>query len=111
MLVRAQKHGVGIKCATITPDEARIKEFGLKKMWVSPNGMIAQFTAATLIGSANTVSRVQARSGTSSTVSMLSLPLGCKQRTHADRFSVQALSSGTLHSSGALRIAAGAPGD
>ena len=32
--------GVGIKCATITPDEARVKEFGLKKMWKSPNGTI-----------------------------------------------------------------------
>jgi isocitrate dehydrogenase len=35
-----QKHGVGVKCATITPDEARVKEFGLKKMWKSPNGTI-----------------------------------------------------------------------
>ncbi|MBA2127319.1 NADP-dependent isocitrate dehydrogenase [Hyphomicrobium methylovorum] len=35
-----KKHGVGIKCATITPDEARVKEFGLKEMWRSPNGTI-----------------------------------------------------------------------
>jgi len=35
-----QKHGVGVKCATITPDEARVAEFGLKKMWRSPNGTI-----------------------------------------------------------------------
>ena len=35
-----RKHGVGIKCATITPDEARVEEFGLKKMWKSPNGTI-----------------------------------------------------------------------
>ena len=35
-----KKYGVGIKCATITPDEARVKEFGLKKMWKSPNGTI-----------------------------------------------------------------------
>ena len=35
-----QKHGVGVKCATITPDEARVKEFNLKKMWKSPNGTI-----------------------------------------------------------------------
>jgi isocitrate dehydrogenase len=35
-----KKHGVGIKCATITPDEARVKEFNLKKMWKSPNGTI-----------------------------------------------------------------------
>src|ERR1700746_367750 len=33
-----QRHGVGVKCATITPDEARVAEFGLKKMWRSPNG-------------------------------------------------------------------------
>ena len=35
-----QKYGVGVKCATITPDEARVTEFGLKKMWKSPNGTI-----------------------------------------------------------------------
>jgi isocitrate dehydrogenase len=35
-----KKHGVGVKCATITPDEARVKEFGLKEMWRSPNGTI-----------------------------------------------------------------------
>jgi isocitrate dehydrogenase len=35
-----KKHGVGVKCATITPDEARVKEFNLKKMWTSPNGTI-----------------------------------------------------------------------
>jgi len=34
------EHGVGVKCATITPDEARVEEFGLKKMWKSPNGTI-----------------------------------------------------------------------
>ena len=34
------EHGVGVKCATITPDEARVAEFGLKKMWKSPNGTI-----------------------------------------------------------------------
>jgi isocitrate dehydrogenase len=35
-----KRHGVGVKCATITPDEARVKEFSLKKMWKSPNGTI-----------------------------------------------------------------------
>src|SRR5467141_5084726 len=35
-----KRHGVGGKCATITPDEARVEEFGLKKMWRSPNGTI-----------------------------------------------------------------------
>src|SRR3954469_14390720 len=35
-----KQYGVAVKCATITPDEARVKEFGLKKMWKSPNGTI-----------------------------------------------------------------------
>jgi isocitrate dehydrogenase len=35
-----KEHGVGVKCATITPDEARVEEFGLKRMWRSPNGTI-----------------------------------------------------------------------
>ena len=35
-----KRHGVGVKCATITPDEARVKEFNLKQMWKSPNGTI-----------------------------------------------------------------------
>src|ERR1700712_296934 len=35
-----KQHGVGVKCATITPDEARVAEFGLKQMWLSPNGTI-----------------------------------------------------------------------
>mgnify|MGYP001760441864 CR=1 FL=1 len=35
-----KKYKVGVKCATITPDEARVKEFNLKKMWLSPNGTI-----------------------------------------------------------------------
>src|SRR6476620_8882586 len=43
-----QKHGVGVKCATITPDEARVKEFGLKKMWKSPNGTIRNILGGTI---------------------------------------------------------------
>jgi len=39
---------VGIKCATITPDEARVKEFGLKKMWKSPNGTIRNYLGGTV---------------------------------------------------------------
>ncbi|MEY8099985.1 isocitrate/isopropylmalate family dehydrogenase, partial [Falsihalocynthiibacter sp. S25ZX9] len=35
-----KKYGVGVKCATITPDEARVEEFGLNEMWRSPNGTI-----------------------------------------------------------------------
>lgn len=43
-----KKHGVGVKCATITPDEARVKEFGLKKMWRSPNGTIRNILGGTI---------------------------------------------------------------
>lgn len=43
-----KKYGVGIKCATITPDEARVKEFGLKKMWKSPNGTIRNILDGTV---------------------------------------------------------------
>ncbi len=41
-------HGVGIKCATITPDEARVEEFKLKKMWKSPNGTIRNILGGTI---------------------------------------------------------------
>lgn len=43
-----KKYGVGIKCATITPDEARVKEFSLKKMWPSPNGTIRNILGGTV---------------------------------------------------------------
>ena len=43
-----QKHGVGVKCATITPDEARVEEFSLKKMWKSPNGTIRNILGGTV---------------------------------------------------------------
>jgi len=42
------KHGVAVKCATITPDEARVKEFNLKKMWLSPNGTIRNILGGTV---------------------------------------------------------------
>lgn len=42
------KYGVGVKCATITPDEARVKEFGLKKMWLSPNGTLRNVLGGTV---------------------------------------------------------------
>lgn len=43
-----KKYGVGVKCATITPDEARVKEFSLKKMWKSPNGTIRNILDGTV---------------------------------------------------------------
>src|SRR3979409_493823 len=43
-----KQHGVAVKCATITPDEARVKEFGLKQMWRSPNGTIRNILDGTI---------------------------------------------------------------
>ncbi len=43
-----KRYGVGVKCATITPDEARVREFGLKKMWRSPNGTIRNILDGTI---------------------------------------------------------------
>ena len=43
-----KKHGVGVKCATITPDEARVREFGLKEMWRSPNGTVRNILGGTI---------------------------------------------------------------
>jgi len=43
-----KEHGVGVKCATITPDEARVEEFGLKEMWRSPNGTIRNILGGTV---------------------------------------------------------------
>lgn len=45
------EHGVGVKCATITPDEQRVEEFGLKKMWRSPNGTIRNIIGGTVFRS------------------------------------------------------------
>ena len=43
-----KKYKVGVKCATITPDEARVKEYNLKKMWLSPNGTIRNILGGTV---------------------------------------------------------------
>ena len=43
------KYGVGVKCATITPDEQRVEEFGLKKMWKSPNGTIPNILGGVVV--------------------------------------------------------------
>jgi isocitrate dehydrogenase len=53
-----KKYNVGIKCATITPDEARVKEFGLKKMWLSPNGTIRNVLGGTIFREPIIVSNV-----------------------------------------------------
>ena len=45
-----KKYGVGVKCATITPDEARVEEFNLKQMWKSPNGTIRNILGGVVFG-------------------------------------------------------------
>ena len=44
------QYGVGVKCATITPDEARVREFKLKQMWRSPNGTIRNILGGIYLG-------------------------------------------------------------
>lgn len=53
-----KRHGVGVKCATITPDEARVAEFGLKKMWKSPNGTIRNILGGTIFRAPIIISNV-----------------------------------------------------
>lgn len=53
-----QQYQVGIKCATITPDEARVKEFNLKKMWKSPNGTIRNILNGTVFREPIVISNV-----------------------------------------------------
>ena len=53
-----QREHVGVKCATITPDEARVKEFGLKKMWKSPNGTIRNILGGTIFREPIVISNV-----------------------------------------------------
>lgn len=50
-----KKYNVGIKCATITPDEARVKEFNLKQMWKSPNGTIRNILGGTVFREGETL--------------------------------------------------------
>lgn len=53
-----KKHGVGVKCATITPDEARVDEFDLKRMWASPNGTIRNILGGTIFREPIVISNV-----------------------------------------------------
>lgn len=53
-----KEHSVGVKCATITPDEARVEEFGLKRMWLSPNGTIRNVLGGTVFREPIVIPRV-----------------------------------------------------
>src|SRR5213079_3045924 len=53
-----KQYGVGIKCATITPDEERVKEFNLKQMWKSPNGTIRNILDGTVFREPNVIKNI-----------------------------------------------------
>ena len=53
-----KKYSVGVKCATITPDEARVKEFKLQQMWLSPNGTIRNYLGGTVFRESIIISRI-----------------------------------------------------
>ena len=75
-----REHKVGVKCATITPDEARVEEFGLKKMWESPNGTIRNFLGGTIFRSpiiARNIPRL---------VPAWSKPIVVARHAHADQY-------------------------
>ncbi|MCZ6794835.1 MAG: NADP-dependent isocitrate dehydrogenase [Planctomycetota bacterium] len=75
-----REHKVGVKCATITPDEARVEEFGLKKMWESPNGTIRNFLGGTIFRSpiiARNIPRL---------VPAWSKPIVIGRHAHADQY-------------------------
>lgn len=79
------KHGVGVKCATITPDEARVKEFKLKKMWLSPNGTIRNILNGTVFREPILCKRVpKAVPGWTS-------PIVVGRHAHADQYRSQGL--------------------
>src|SRR3984893_6173698 len=75
-----QRHGVGVKCATITPDEARVTEFGLKKMWRSPNGTIRNILGGVIFREPIVISNIP-RLGPSWTK-----PIIIGRHAHADQY-------------------------
>jgi len=75
-----KKHGVGIKCATITPDEARVKEFHLKKMWKSPNGTIRNILGGTVFREAILCSNIPRL------VTGWTKPIVIGRHAHADQY-------------------------
>jgi isocitrate dehydrogenase len=75
-----QRHGVGVKCATITPDEARVAEFGLKKMWRSPNGTIRNILGGVIFREPIVVSNIPRL------VSSWTKPIIIGRHAHADQY-------------------------
>ncbi|MHA6801211.1 NADP-dependent isocitrate dehydrogenase [Bounagaea algeriensis] len=77
------KHGVGVKCATITPDEARVEEFGLKKMWRSPNGTIRNILGGVIFREPIVISNVPRY------VPGWTKPIVIGRHAHADQYKAQ----------------------
>ncbi len=75
-----QRHGVGVKCATITPDEARVAEFGLKKMWPSPNGTIRNILGGVIFREPIVISNIPRL------VPSWSKPIIIGRHAHADQY-------------------------
>jgi isocitrate dehydrogenase len=75
-----QRHGVGVKCATITPDEARVTEFGLKKMWKSPNGTIRNILGGTIFREPIVISNIPRL------VPTWTKPIVIGRHAHADQY-------------------------
>jgi isocitrate dehydrogenase len=78
-----RKHSVGVKCATITPDEARVKEFGLKKMWPSPNGTIRNILGGTIFREPIVIRNVPRL------VTTWNKPIVVARHAHADQYKAQ----------------------
>src|SRR5688572_3656891 len=78
-----KKHGVGVKCATITPDEARVKEFKLKKMWKSPNGTIRNILGGTIFRAPIVCKNVP------KLVPAWTKPIVVARHAHADQYKAQ----------------------
>ncbi len=75
-----KRHGVGVKCATITPDEARVAEFGLKKMWGSPNGTIRNILGGVIFREPIVISNIPRL------VPSWSKPIIIGRHAHADQY-------------------------
>jgi isocitrate dehydrogenase len=75
-----KRHGVGVKCATITPDEDRVDEFGLKKMWRSPNGTIRNILGGVIFREPIVISNIPRL------VSSWSKPIIIGRHAHADQY-------------------------
>jgi isocitrate dehydrogenase len=78
-----KRHSVGVKCATITPDEARVKEFSLKKMWPSPNGTIRNILGGTIFREPIIIKNVPRL------VTTWNKPIVVARHAHADQYKAQ----------------------